>query len=194
MSDAIVPRVMEPELLSAPGAPSARSRSVGALPHHHLHHYPAGAVPSVASSGLAASRMHYRSRPVSVAVDPVSLITTECITITSAVQKSTRSQHSSVSAILGGGGSPHPVQLGPPSPALRGSRGAAPAAGGSPTDLVEGVGADGGAGDFGPTNRWGLRGKKGRSMQDNPLISGFGRLRHELMGVQGRARNPYPMV
>jgi brefeldin A-resistance guanine nucleotide exchange factor 1 len=32
--------------------------------------------------------------------------------------------------------------------------------------------------------RWGLRGKKGKSMQDNPLISGFGRLRHELTGVR----------
>jgi brefeldin A-resistance guanine nucleotide exchange factor 1 len=42
-----------------------------------------------------------------------------------------------------------------------------------------------GSGDLGPANRWGLRGKKGKSMQDNPLISSFARLRHELTGVKG---------
>jgi hypothetical protein len=42
-----------------------------------------------------------------------------------------------------------------------------------------------GVGDLAATNRWGLRGKKGKSMQDNPLISGFGRLRQELAGVKG---------
>ena len=39
--------------------------------------------------------------------------------------------------------------------------------------------------DGGLANRWGLRGKKGKSMQDNPLMSGFGRLRHELTGCKG---------
>ncbi|KAB5540408.1 hypothetical protein GE09DRAFT_1137057 [Coniochaeta sp. 2T2.1] len=117
-----------------------------------------------------SSRMQYRSRPVSVAVDPVSLVISECIAITSAIQKYARSQHSSVSAILGG--SPNIVQLGPPPSAHRhrnkGSSATAP------------VSRDG-AGDL---NRWGLRGKKGKSMQDNPLISGFGRLRQELTGVK----------
>lgn len=143
-----VPRIMEPEALpglSAPGTPLPRR-----VPAH-------------------MSRMQYRSRPVSVAVDPVSLVISECIAITSAIQKFARSPHSSVSAILGGG--PSPVQLGPPSPGLR-SKSKSQA-----TNLV----GDG-------TNdlvRWGLRGKKGKSMQDNPLISGFGRLRHELTGIKG---------
>jgi golgi-specific brefeldin A-resistance guanine nucleotide exchange factor 1 len=116
--------------------------------------------------------MQYRSRPVSVAVDPVSLVISECIAITSAIQKHARSPHSSVSAILGG--TPNQIQLGPPSPALKG-RGKTGAAG---------LAGDG-TGDFGTANRWGLRGKKGKSMADNPLISGFGRLRHELIGVKG---------
>jgi len=156
--EATVPRIMEPPLSrslhSAAGTPVSR-RSMGATGSQHY-----------------SSRMQYRSRPVSVAVDPVSLIISECIAITSAIQKYARSPLSSVSAILGG--NPSQVQLGPPSPALRQSR-------------PRSSGAEGGAGvgDFGPSTRWGLRGKKGKSLADNPLISGFGRLRHELTGIKG---------
>lgn len=119
-----------------------------------------------------APRMQYRSRPVTVAVDPVSLVISECISITSAIQKHARSPHSSVSAILGG--SPNPIHLGPPSPSPRG-RSKSPS---------EGLGGDG-AHDASLTNRWGLRGQKGKSMQDNPMIAGFGKLRHELAGIKG---------
>ncbi|WZH48034.1 uncharacterized protein QYS62_009198 [Fusarium acuminatum] len=115
-------------------------------------------------------RMQYRSRPISVAVDPVSLVISECISITSAIQKHARSPHSSVSAILGG--SPNPVQLGPPSPTPRG-RSKSPAA------SISGDGSHDGL-----TNRWGLRGQRGKSMQDNPMIAGFGKLRHELAGIK----------
>jgi brefeldin A-resistance guanine nucleotide exchange factor 1 len=114
--------------------------------------------------------MQYRSRPVSIAVDPVSLVISECISITSAIQKYARSPHSSVSAILGG--SPNLIQLVPPTAGARRARKTAPDNAGD------------GAGDL-AANRWGLRGKKGKSMQDNPLISGFGRLRQELAGVKG---------
>jgi len=123
-------------------------------------------------SAFLSSRMQYRSRPVSVAVDPVSLVISECIAITSAIQKYARSPHSSVSAILGG--SPNLIQLVPPTAGARRPR--KPASDGT-TDS---------AGDL-AANRWGLRGKKGKSMQDNPLISGFGRLRQELAGVKGAA-------
>jgi hypothetical protein len=34
-------------------------------------------------------------------------------------------------------------------------------------------------------SRWGLRGKKGKSMQDNPLMSAFARLRNDLKGCKG---------
>lgn len=122
---------------------------------------------------MIAPRMQYRSRPVSVAVDPVSLVMSECISITSAIQKHARSPHSSVSAILGG--SPNPIHLGPPSPSPRGA---------SKTPGT-GLGIDG-AQDVASANRWGLRGKKGRSIQDNPLMAGFGKLRHELASVRGR--------
>lgn len=125
-------------------------------------------------------RMQYRSRPVTVAVDPVSLVISECISITSAIQKHARLQHSSVSAILGG--SPNPIHLGPPSPSLRG-RSKSPS---------EGLGGDG-ALDSSLTNRWGLRGQKGKSMQDNPMIAGFGKLRHELAGIKGEARHSRAM-
>ncbi|KAH9883841.1 Sec7-domain-containing protein [Xylariomycetidae sp. FL2044] len=109
----------------------------------------------------------YRSRPVAVAVDPVSLVISECISVTSVMRKHARWAGSSVSSILGG--NPNPVQLGPPSPLLR------PASKGSSTGVPPDAGQD-----FSIANRWGLRGKKGKSMQDNPLMAGFGRLRHEL--------------
>ncbi|KAM0401578.1 hypothetical protein ACHAQC_002269 [Fusarium culmorum] len=116
------------------------------------------------------ARMQYRSRPVSVAVDPLSLVISECISITSAIQKHARSPHSSVSAILGG--SPNPLQLGPPSPSPH-ERSK------SPVGSISGDGSHDGL-----TNRWGLRGQRGKSMQDNPMIAGFGKLRHELAGVK----------
>jgi golgi-specific brefeldin A-resistance guanine nucleotide exchange factor 1 len=115
----------------------------------------------------------YRSRPVAVAVDPVSLVISECISVTSVMRKHARWAHSSVSSILGG--NPNPVALGPPSPLLRpGSKGSSSSMGG----------ADG-MSDVGIANRWGLRGQKGKSMADNPLMAGFGRLRHELSGCKG---------
>ena len=121
-----------------------------------------------------APRMQYRNRPVSVAVDPISLVISECISITSAIQKHARSPHSSVSAILGG--SPNPLNLGltipPPKSRIK-----------SAASGVES--ADVSSDNNGTSNRWGLRGQKGRSMQDNPLIAAFGKLRHELAGVKG---------
>ncbi|CAJ2501896.1 Uu.00g047490.m01.CDS01 [Anthostomella pinea] len=130
------------------------------------------AVPTM-SSATQPLNMQYRSRSVAVAVDPVSLVISECISVTSVMRKHARWAGSSVSSILGG--NPNPVQLGPPSPLLR------PGSRASTTSM----GADG-VQDFGLANRWGLRGKKGKSMQDNPLMAGFGRLRHELSSCKGR--------
>jgi golgi-specific brefeldin A-resistance guanine nucleotide exchange factor 1 len=122
-----------------------------------------------------APSAQFRSRPVSVAVNPVSLVINECITVTSVMRKHARWAQSSVSSILGG--NPNPVQLGPPSPLLRpGSRSS------NATVSVDGTQ------DVGVANRWGLRGKKGKSMQDNPLMAGFGRLRHELSSCKGERR------
>lgn len=108
-----------------------------------------------------------------MAVDPVALVISECISVTSVMRKHARWAHSSVSSILGG--SPTSVQLGPSNPLLR------PRSKGSSTNL----GVDG-ALDIGVANRWGLRGQKGKSMADNPLMAGFGRLRHDLSTCKGR--------
>ncbi|OWP02220.1 hypothetical protein B2J93_5607 [Marssonina coronariae] len=131
-------------------------------------------------SGPDGDMSDYGSRKAStsVAVDPVALITTECITVTSAMRKHARWAHSSVSAILGGSSSPL-------NPNLQSSQPSTPrdetGRGKSRKEMSSGlVGGD----DGGLANRWGLRGKKGKSMQDNPLIAGFGRLRRELTGCK----------
>jgi hypothetical protein len=133
---------------------------------------PSTSTPPFVSAIARSSNAQYRSRPVSVAVDPVPLVISECISVTSAMRKHARWAGSSVSSILGG--NPNPIQLGPPSPLLRpGSKSSAAS-----------IGIDG-TQDIGVANRWGLRGKKGKSMQDNPLMAGFGRLRHELSSCKG---------
>ncbi|RKF61140.1 Uncharacterized protein OnM2_044001 [Erysiphe neolycopersici] len=113
---------------------------------------------------------------VSIAVDPVVLITTECIIITSAMRKHARWAHSSVSAILGGG-------IRPLSPSSRqmtvqenlgNLKSNNRSSSSHSRDNIEN----------GLTTRLGLRGKKGRSIQDNPLMAGFGRLRRELTGCK----------
>lgn len=114
------------------------------------------------SSAMTASLDYTTpSRPVSVAIDPVALVITECITVTSAMRKHARWAQSSVSAILGGGAARRP-------PSALGS-------------LSLGDDADGGQ----LATRWGLRGKKGKSIQDNPLLSAFARLRSQLKGCRG---------
>ncbi|KAH8808899.1 hypothetical protein F5884DRAFT_793809 [Xylogone sp. PMI_703] len=115
---------------------------------------------------------------VSVAVDPVALITTECITVTSAMRKHARWAHSSVSAILGGGSTPLTSEIQSSRPLTSREGLAARKGHKSRPSLV--AGKD----DAGLANRWGLRGKKGKSMQDNPLMAGFGRLRRELIGCK----------
>ncbi|MCJ1477728.1 GDP/GTP exchange factor for ARF [Lambiella insularis] len=118
---------------------------------------------------------------VAIAIDPVALITTECITVTSAMRKHARWAHSSVSAILGGSSSTA-YRAGPGSSASKGLprrtikapyNGALAA---TPSVITEE--------EDSLTGRWGLRGKKGKSIQDNPLMSAFARLRGELRGCQ----------
>lgn len=120
-----------------------------------------------------------RSTVISVAVDPMALITTECITVTSAMRKHARWAHSSVSAILGGGASQGYEASQPSSPRegmtiRKGQRGRE----------LSGVMSEG-EWESGLAHRWGLRGKKGKSMQDNPLMSAFARLRSDLTGCKG---------
>lgn len=135
------------------------------------------ALPSPIHSGLPATlsphheipRMQYRSRPVSVAVEPVSLVISECIAITSAIQKHARSPQS-VSAILGG--NPNTIQFG--SPKLQ------------PQPRETGVSSPFGETEHDGTvsNRWSFRGQKAKSLEDSPMVAGFGKLRYEITGVQ----------
>ncbi|CAG8270358.1 unnamed protein product [Penicillium olsonii] len=114
------------------------------------------------------STMDVPSLPI--AIDPVALVTTECITVTSSMRKHARWAHSSVSAILGGNGTSRVYERdtsAPPSPNPRKT--------GPPIRNED---------DHVLANRWGLRGKKGKSMQDNPLISAFTRLRSDLKGCK----------
>lgn len=117
--------------------------------------------------------------PIAVARDPVALVVQECITVTGAMRKHERWAHSSVSAILGA------ATIKPVSTARS-----------SLDDAAESKKAVGGGkgetsrvalGDEeeAQASRWGLRGKKGRSMSDNPLLAAFARLRSELKGCNG---------
>jgi brefeldin A-resistance guanine nucleotide exchange factor 1 len=103
---------------------------------------------------------------ITVAINPVSLVVTECITVTSAMRKHARWAHSSISSILGGSNSPRPSS--DESRSTNHDRNRAS----SKIDLIEDDGS--------LTSRWGLRGKKGQSMQDNPLMSAFAKLRADL--------------
>lgn len=118
----------------------------------------------------ASVRMQYRSLPVSVAVDPVSLVISECVSITTEIRKRIPSPNTTVSAILGNN----------PNTALGDSNVGAgiwkPNAGGT---------SDHESSQTGLANRWGLRGSRGMSIQDNPLISSFGKLRYDLSGTKG---------
>ena len=122
---------------------------------------------------------------VAIAVDPVALITTECITVTSAMRKHARWAQSSVSAILGG--STISYRTGPSSTTTTSAQRSLVRAlstgpqRGSQGSIVIDEGSS--------TGRWGLRGKKGKSTQDNPLMSAFARLRAELRGCQGTLAN-----
>ena len=117
---------------------------------------------------------------MSVAINPVALVTTECITVTSALRKHARWAQSSVSAILGGAslsGSREVNKAPEHTRQLSASQKPARKA----TRLSNGTSGE----DDSLASRWGLRGKKGKSMQDDPLLSAFSRLRNDLRGCTG---------
>ena len=118
---------------------------------------------------------------ISIAVDPVALITTECITVTSAMRKHARWAHSSVSAILGGG----PSMARDISRLQKHGERSLTAGQRQSGKITNGTVQE----DDTLASRWGLRGKKGKSMQDNPLLSAFARLRNDLRGCIGM--NPW---
>jgi brefeldin A-resistance guanine nucleotide exchange factor 1 len=103
---------------------------------------------------------------IAVAIDPVALVVTECITVTSAMRKHARWAHSSISSILGNTTRPSTPQSETKTSSHDRNRSI------SKIDIIEDNGA--------LTSRWGLRGKKGQSLQDNPLMSAFAKLRSDL--------------
>lgn len=117
------------------------------------------------------------SAAISVAVDPVALVVTECITVTSAMRKHARWAHSSVAAILGAGtgSGKADVRRTPQAREAYSEKG-----GQRPRERAASFGED-----VTLASRWGLRGKKGQSLQDNPLLSAFARLRSDLKRCRG---------
>ena len=111
---------------------------------------------------------------ISVAINPVALVTTECISVTSAMRKNARWAQSSVSAILGGGGGGLVGAGGGGGAGAGGTAGGAGSNSGLSTPVpgspMRGLhrrklGADDVGLDVGLAGRWGLRGKKGKSIQ-----------------------------
>lgn len=127
------------------------------------------------------SNPHPGDFAVAIAIDPVALVTQECITITSAMRKHARWAQSSVSAILGGG-SGRLQELEYHKPMAKKPEGSGRA--NVPSIRDPSRVASGGDDDDSLANRWGLRGKKGKSMQDNPLLSAFSRLRRDLASCE----------
>ncbi|KAH8705103.1 putative guanine nucleotide exchange factor [Talaromyces proteolyticus] len=123
-----------------------------------------------------ASMMPESSLPISV--NPVSLVTTECITVTSAMRKHARWAHSSVAAILGGSGSTKGSDRDLPASTISSTK--SNSVGNNKTGSAKSMLLPPVDGDHALANRWGLRGKKGKSMQDNPLMSAFTHLRSDL--------------
>ncbi|OJJ50935.1 hypothetical protein ASPZODRAFT_55909 [Penicilliopsis zonata CBS 506.65] len=118
------------------------------------------------------------SPSVAIAVDPVALVTTECIAVTSAMRKHARWAHSSVAAILGASSTTATTTTATTAIATGTGTGTGSASR-EPRSRVSKADED-----YSLANRWGLRGKKGKSMQDNPLISAFTRLRSDLKGCR----------
>ncbi|KAJ9653623.1 GDP/GTP exchange factor for ARF [Neophaeococcomyces mojaviensis] len=119
---------------------------------------------------------------IGIRIEPVALVTQECITLTSAMRKHARWAQSSITAILGGGASTDSLAVPDQSPIRRSSSR-------SGTPKIDPVSSKSRIGHIrGPSveedltlaSRWGLRGKKGKSVQDNPLLSAFAKLRRDL--------------
>jgi len=139
-------------------------------------------IPLTTNTSLPSSENEQHPRQhIGIRIDPVALVTQECITLTSAMRKHARWAQSSVSAILGGGASRSSLEVPDPPLASRASSRAR-------TPKIDPVGEKSRIGsitspaeeDTTLASRWGLRGKKGRSVQDNPLLSAFAKLRRDL--------------
>ena len=160
---------------SAPNAGNTPENTLGSLGAARTHRILDDSSDRNSSALSHVALMH--DDGISIAVDPVALITTECITVTSAMRKHARWAQSSVSAILGGGGALDSGRNTRPPDHLK--RGLTHTKSGSQSSRT---GSAYHGEEDGLASRWGLRGKKGKSIQDNPLMSAFARLRSDLRG------------
>lgn len=132
-----------------------------------------------------------RRYQIGIRIEPVALVTQECITITSAMRKDARWAQSSVAAILGGGSSSSTTSLEVTDQSLA-RRGSSKVS----TPRIDPVGAK----KIGPedeaslASRWGLRGRRGKSIQDNPLLAAFAKLRRDLAGCKNLANFDTPAL
>ena len=140
-----------------------------------------------ADSGTNWASLHHGASPaddrpgLTITIEPVALITTECITITSAMRKHSRWAQSSVSAILGGStGKQQETEFYNQSSRSNdfSSRQKGP-------KIADPAKAElNGAGEQSLASRLGLRNKKGKEVKENPLLSAFARLRRDLAGCR----------
>jgi brefeldin A-resistance guanine nucleotide exchange factor 1 len=134
----------------------------------------------------------HASTPITVAIDPVALVVTECVTVTSAMRKHPRWAQSSISAILGGPASsvtPSSSRLleVPSRPTTAGGE-----AGGRPGTLTrmrtsqDTVRNGRQSEESGIASRL-LKGRRGNTVPgpENPLLGAFARLRAELKYCHG---------
>ena len=131
---------------------------------------------------------------IGIRIEPVALVTQECITLTSAMRKHARWAQSSVSAILGGGASNTSLQVPDSGLGRRGSsRAGTPRIDpiGGKSSIIDAAQPDE---DSTLASRWGLRGKKGKSVQDNPLLSAFAKLRRDLASCRNIATFDAPAL
>lgn len=163
----------------SPGYSTGSNSSNGGVPATRASG--ARVIPDIVVDGgrLAETWVLQSEQPkIAIAVDPIALITTECITVTSAMRKHARWAQSSVAAILGGSSATY--RHAPASPKAS----AIPVR--RQSGSISSIDIPSTNEDDTLTSRWGLRGKKGRSLQDNPLMSAFARLRNDLRGCTGK--------
>lgn len=134
--------------------------------------------------------------PITVAVDPVALVITECVTVTSAMRKHPRWAQSSISAILGGPAS----TTNPPSARLE-IPGRPRTAGGSlesgrqqmlgKRKVSQDVTTNARSSEDSGLARGLLRSRRGQghTLQENPLLNAFATLRGILKNCTGMCWN-----
>lgn len=162
------------EMLDATETLSARRTTVATSRSTNLPE-----IPPAASTSLSLTVPSYVAQhAVSLQRDPVAFVITECIEITTAMRKHPRWAQSPAAVILGGKASTSSLDLPDATIQRRGSSRVS-------TPRIDPVGSKSRIGsqasdNTSSTGLFGLRTKKGKTVQDNPLLSSFAKLRRDL--------------